>query len=333
MDDIGIDTRALARMPFAIVLTNPHLDDNPIVYVNNAFEQVTGYSESAAIGRNCRFLQGDRTDAKTVEKLSRAITEREECTVDIVNYTADGTRFLNRLMIAPLYDEQGDLSFFLGVQSRKSDEEQIATDAMEAMQEIQHRVKNHLAMIVGMIRMQAKNSGAEGHFRTLARRVESLQLLYEEMTRSDAGHNAGAISLGAYLGRMTNAIGHLDGRRGVVVNSDMEQVMVPMETAVRIGLIVSEVLTNSMQHAFDGKESGVVDVRCRSLSSGVLRVQIQDDGKGIPEGVEWPNSDSLGGKIVKQLTDGLGATLSVTRNVVGTIVTLDIPAEAREAIE
>jgi len=325
----NVAVAAMTRAPFALVLTNPQLPDNPIVYVNRAFEEMTGYHSDVVLGRNCRFLQGDDTDQRGVEKLRAAIENREEATVILRNYRADGTKFMNRLMVAPLSVDEHEVPYFMGVQTIYNGEEPTDEDTQEALEEIQHRVKNHLSMIVGMIRMQARGAkttpGKE--FDTLARRIETLQLLYEELSSATGARNSGQdkVNLGAYLTRVANAIAYLDGRQGVRVNIDADEVSVPVNTATQLGLVLSEVMTNSMQHAFDGREAGLVDVRIKKLSEGLLRLQVADDGTGMPEGVEWPKSDSLGGRIVTQLVRGLNAKISVDREISGTMIVIDIP--------
>ncbi|MGR3485469.1 MAG: PAS domain-containing protein [Paracoccaceae bacterium] len=337
-DDKGhvpqVNLNALTRAPFSMVVTNPNIDDNPIVYVNRAFEQVTGYSRVAAIGRNCRFLQCERTDPETVQTLRDAIAARREVTVDMVNARADGSEFWNRLLITPLEDEAGDIPYFLGVQMALPDppEARARFDAevQVALSEVQHRVKNHLSMIVGMIRMQAREASedASADFATLSRRVEALQLLYEEFSATPAGGDGGnddRIALGAYLTRVANAIAHIDGRRGVRVNIDADAITVAFSTATQVGLVLSEVMTNALQHGFEGREQGLLEVRLKALSDGVARLQVSDDGVGLPEGSEWPEGGNLGSRIVRQLVTGLQAKLSVARGASGTIVTLDVP--------
>jgi len=149
-------------------------------------------------------------------------------------------------------------------------------------------------------------------------------LLYEEMENVE---NDATIPLGAYISRIANAIGHLEGRSGVRTNVDADAIEVPFEVALRIGLTVSEILTNAMQHAFEGRDEGMVETRLKSTSNGGIRIQVSDDGVGIPEEAEWPSSDSQGGRIVKQLVQGLRGTLSVSRGDTGTIITLDIPID------
>ena len=105
-----------AMMPLAFVVTDPARDDNPIVYVNEAFEEITGYPADEVLGRNCRFLQGPGRADPARDDLRRAIAGREPITVEIRNRRRDGSAFLNRLMVAPLFGERGSLLAYLGIQ-------------------------------------------------------------------------------------------------------------------------------------------------------------------------------------------------------------------------
>jgi len=111
-----------------IVITDATLPDNPIIYVNPAFEHITGYSAEEALGRNCRFLQGDDRDQTALSELRMALEEERECRVVLRNYRKDGASFWNELYISPVYDEEGRLVNFVGVQNdvteRKKDEEE-----------------------------------------------------------------------------------------------------------------------------------------------------------------------------------------------------------------
>jgi PAS domain S-box-containing protein len=107
---------SIARSPIAMVVSNPRRADNPIEAVNDAFCELTGYSEADIVGRNCRFLAGDRTDPATTERIRAGIREARPLLVDIVNYRRDGTTFRNGVMIAPLFGADGELQWFLGSQ-------------------------------------------------------------------------------------------------------------------------------------------------------------------------------------------------------------------------
>ena len=312
----NVTTAALAKLPLALVLTNPHIDGNPIIYANTAFERITGYAAAATVGRNCRFLQGDETDPEHSRQIGEALREERDISLDILNYRADGTKFINRLMITPLYDEKDKLQCFLGVQRDMNEGEDVKlvkTEGQDApidavLGEIQHRVKNHLSMIIGMIRMQARVKTSQESFSALARRIESLQLLYQEMTESGVGsHRSERVPLGAYVSRIAATIGHLDGRRSIRINVDCDAVEVKVDKAARIGLLFSELLTNALKHAFRERDQGLVEARLKMLSSGVIRLTVTDDGVGMPEDSNWPYSGStpkpLKRKEIEEITD------------------------------
>ena len=127
-------SQAMDAAPVGITLSDPNREDNPLIYVNEAFERITGYSAADAVGRNCRFLQGDETDEETVAELREGIDAREPVTVELRNYRADGTMFWNRVSIAPVFDADGELSNFVGFQ-------QDVTDRKESELKLEERTR------------------------------------------------------------------------------------------------------------------------------------------------------------------------------------------------
>ncbi|MEP0872054.1 EAL domain-containing protein [Trichocoleus desertorum AS-A10] len=109
--------RAIAASSNGIILTDASQSDNPIIYVNPAFEAMTGYQAEEAIGQNCRFLQGVNRDAPALEQLRSAIQAQQECQVTLQNYRKDGTPFWNELYVAPVFDAEGYLTHFVGIQT------------------------------------------------------------------------------------------------------------------------------------------------------------------------------------------------------------------------
>lgn len=102
------------RMP--MLITDPRLSDNPVVFVNDAFCRLTGYDRDWIIGRNCRFLQGEDTDPATVAEIRAAVQGERSIEIDIRNYRRDGTPFWNRLLLAPVPDSDGKLAYFFASQ-------------------------------------------------------------------------------------------------------------------------------------------------------------------------------------------------------------------------
>jgi len=109
--------RAVAASSNGIVITDPKVPDNPIVYVNPAFEKISGYAADEVRGCNCRLLQADDRDQSSLDELRLALKEEQECRVVLRNYRKDGTPFWNELYVSPVHDEEGRLTNFVGVQN------------------------------------------------------------------------------------------------------------------------------------------------------------------------------------------------------------------------
>lgn len=107
---------SIAVSPIATVITNPRRADNPLEVVNPAFSALTGYREEEIIGRNCRFLAGEATEPWITERIREAIRSRRSVLVDILNYRHDGSPFRNGVLVTPLFDDEGELAWFLGSQ-------------------------------------------------------------------------------------------------------------------------------------------------------------------------------------------------------------------------
>ncbi|ACC85009.1 EAL and GGDEF domain-containing protein [Nostoc punctiforme] len=115
--DLHLMERAIAASSNGIILTDPNQPDNPIIYVNPAFELITGYCASEVIGRNCRFLQGNDLEQVALQELRSAIQEQRECHVILRNYRKDNFLFWNELYLAPVFDNSGYLTNFIGIQT------------------------------------------------------------------------------------------------------------------------------------------------------------------------------------------------------------------------
>ena len=113
-----------------ITLSDPDQEENPIVYANEAFEFITGYSQEEILGRNCRFLQGEDRDQAEIDKIREAIRDRKHISVTLRNYRKNGELFYNNFSIRPLFDRDGRLLYFLGVQYD-------ITNQVEAEQELE----------------------------------------------------------------------------------------------------------------------------------------------------------------------------------------------------
>lgn len=102
--------------PIASVVSNPRLPDNPIIACNQAFVELTGYPADEILGRNCRFLAGPGTEPWLTEAIRDGVRDRKAALVEILNYKKDGTPFRNAVLVAPIFGEDEELTYFLGSQ-------------------------------------------------------------------------------------------------------------------------------------------------------------------------------------------------------------------------
>ncbi|HEV7727233.1 MAG TPA: SpoIIE family protein phosphatase [Modestobacter sp.] len=109
--------RAVVATDIAFTITDPRQADDPLVWVNPSFTRITGWSYEESVGRNCRFLQGSATDHATVDMIRKALQEQQPVSTTLLNYRKDGTAFWNQLSITPVFDGDGQLVSFVGVQT------------------------------------------------------------------------------------------------------------------------------------------------------------------------------------------------------------------------
>jgi PAS domain S-box-containing protein len=125
-----------------ITLSDPDKEDNPIVYANKAFEKITGYSNEETVGRNCRFLQGQERDQEELQQIRDAIKNAKPVEVTLKNFRKNGELFYNRLSITPLFDNEGHLIYFLGVQYDVT-EQILAQQEIKKLTDKLNTISNH----------------------------------------------------------------------------------------------------------------------------------------------------------------------------------------------
>ncbi|MEA5477139.1 PAS domain S-box protein [Pseudanabaena galeata UHCC 0370] len=121
-ESLQLRERAIAASSNGIVITDATQPNNPMIYVNPSFERITGYSAAEVLGRDCRFLQGGDRNQIGLLDLHNAIKEKRECHAVLLNYRKDGTPFWNDLYIAPVFNDHGDLTNYIGIQTDITDQ-------------------------------------------------------------------------------------------------------------------------------------------------------------------------------------------------------------------
>lgn len=158
---------AVHQTGVGIIITDPNQHDNPIIFANKSFQEITGYRSEEIIGQNCRFLQGPETSEHTISSLREAVEKKKEIHCEILNYRKDGSTFWNELTISPVFSPNGELTHFIGIQvditKRKMMELDISIDLSLArnLQQmlLSHPLTNNLIEIEGFYRPSNKLGG------------------------------------------------------------------------------------------------------------------------------------------------------------------------------
>ncbi|OLZ42063.1 diguanylate cyclase [Natrinema saccharevitans] len=148
--ELRIKTRAMDEARIGISIADARRPDEPLVYVNEGFERVTGYDAADALGRNCRFLQGEATDPETVATLRERIHTTEPASVEILNYRADGTPFWNQVRVSPVENDDGDVTHYVGFQTDITERKRTEQLVRLLNRVLRHNLRNDMNVLFGL---------------------------------------------------------------------------------------------------------------------------------------------------------------------------------------
>jgi PAS domain S-box-containing protein len=292
----GVLERALLTMDNLALLTDPRLEDNPIVWVNDFFCSFTGYDRSEVLGRNCRFLQGEDREQPGLHRLRAAIRTATPCDVVLRNYKKDGTLFYNHLYLSPIV-EGGEVAYFVGLQHDVSDRE----DALRILREREvHEAAEHERERFGMDlhdglgqelagmsfftsalcqRLEADGSAYAREVRQLLEYVESAQASAWDLARGLSPVDASPHGLGDAIERLCGQVAEIHPE--VVSRCRVEPIAFENRREARyLYRIAQEAVNNATKHA----SASEISVSLQREGNAVI-LEIVDDGVGVPHHV------------------------------------------------
>ena len=307
----------LDQIPIALAVSELHPTET-VVYANLEVERLSGQLNATVLGADWHNLPG-QADATPPLSLGEAIVHGRDnlgsftipngdasLTVDAWSNLIeddDGTPVFRLVALLESPGRDGASLDKLAEQVREKDTHLL---------ELQHRVKNNLQMITALIRIEARGVAdrpAGDRFDRLAGRVEALGLLYHALGDS-AGD--GVVDLGIYLSEVASAVMRAHAMEGIHLNLQVDTWMVSLNVAMPAGLVVNELLTNALKHAFQGRDGGAITLHSTTDATGGCRVLVADDGVGLPEGYSWPKPGKLSALIVRSLLQNAKARMDVT---------------------
>lgn len=306
--------RFLDHVPVAVAVSELHPSET-ITYANREFERLTGQPIADIEGKSWRALPGmaakeddERLLRDAVKSDSDYIGEfeiRQETgpiVVDVWSNTIedeDGTPLFRLVALAPALGE------------RESEGQAAALKQKdELLRELQHRVKNNLQMITALIRLEARNVQDDTtgeRFDRLAGRIGALAVLYDTLSQEKADES---VDLSIYLGQIATSVMAAHATEGVRLDMKLDSWVASVNVAMPAGLVINELLTNALKHAFPDSEGGTITLHSLVDDIG-CHITVADDGIGLAEGVVWPKPGKLGAIIVQSLKKNAAAEVAV----------------------
>jgi two-component sensor histidine kinase len=318
----------LDQVPIAIAVSDLNAGER-VVYANPEFERLSGAKAAALTRHHWRALQGtdlhqkdrllnqaviEETDFVGTFRLERAVERAPLVDVYSNLIEDDGCKVCFRLVALVDVSAHRDMDGTTSIEQRIQEKDTL-------LRELQHRVKNNLQMITALIRMETRNAAVsdDKRFERLAGRVDALSILYQTLSADELKDE---VDLGVYLSQIASAVMASHAVEGIRLNLKVDTYPVSIDVAMPTGLVVNELLTNALKHAFAGRDGGTITLH--SIVTGdECRVIIADDGVGLPAGETWPKPGKLGALIARSLTENAKAQLDVRSSAGGgTTVTI-----------
>ncbi len=193
------------------------------------------------------------------------------------------------------------------------------------LKEIHHRVKNNMQVISSLMSLQLGSSTEPMVQEALTEsqtRIRSMALVHETLYQSD---NLAAVGFRDYLDRLVRQVHHANQQSSVTIQVEGTDIPVPLDQAIPAGLLMNELVTNAIKHAFPAAATGSITVFLRQCDGDTMEIGVTDNGKGLPDDFDIEKSTTLGLRLVSTLTGQLGGTLSVKRNDPGTTIIVQFP--------
>lgn len=305
----------LDHVPVAIAVSelNP---PEVITYANIEFARLTGLTVAEIEGKGWRTLPGIAAAADD-ERLLRDAIEHDADYIGEFRIERDAG-VINVDVWSNTIEDDGGTPLYrlvaLGSASTDDDPVREAKAALRAkdnaLRELQHRVKNNLQMITALIRLEARNVPDDEtgeRFDRLAGRINALATLYDALSNDNADDT---IDLGIYLAQIASSVMQAHAVEGIRLDMKIDTWPVSVDVAMPAGLVVNEVLTNALKHAFTGRDGGTIMLHSLIDDHG-CHITIADDGIGLPDQMTWPERGKLSAIIVQSLRQNASAGIKV----------------------
>ncbi|MBW4632896.1 MAG: PAS domain-containing protein [Iphinoe sp. HA4291-MV1] len=254
--------RAVTAASNGIIMTDPCQPDNPIIFCNPAFEEMTGYSQEEVLGRNCRFLQGPDTDPATIEQIHNALQQEQACDVVIKNYRKDGTPFWNKLSISPSRDVTGQVINFIGVQVDITENKQVEEELRRSKEVLQRQLMELIGDIKEVAKgdLTARTEMTTGQIGVVA---DFFNAIIESLRQIVVQVKQAAQQVNVSVGKNSSAIRQLADE----ALNQAEEITRTIDSVEQMNLSIQEVANSAHQAA---------DVACASANTALAAGEVME---------------------------------------------------------
>jgi PAS domain S-box-containing protein len=310
------------------------LEDGLYLDVNDGFCSMTGYRPEEVIGRTSLELN-IWVNPKDREYLVRELAGKGFVTNMDAKFRRKDGSVLTGQMSARIVDIEGEpciVNIVRDVTELKRADEQLRAYLAEKtvlLKEVHHRVKNNLQIISSLLELQSDfiaDEESRRFIRESRNRIASMAMVHEKLYHSES---VASINLGDYIESLTQYLfsTFVTDTDGIGLTVEVEDIHLAIDEAIPCGLIVNELVSNALKHAFPRGEHGEISVRCRSEEHGWATVTVSDTGIGLPAGFDIENMESLGLQLVDMLVKQLRGTIRLDTEKGGTTVIISFPGQ------
>jgi PAS domain S-box-containing protein len=299
--------------------------------VNTRLCEMTGYSRGELLGRSARMLYENDAEFDRVGKEKYAeIASRGTGAIETRWLRKDDSMIDVLLGSTPIDPEdlsKGIAFTALDITERKAADALIQASLREKevlLKEIHHRVKNNLQIISSLLSIQmsgVKDAPTRELFRESQNRVRSMALVHERLYRSVT---LAEVDFGEYARTVASHLVNSYLRSGISCSVEADNIRLGVDLAIPCGLILNEIVSNALKHAFAGRDRGTIRIAIQNDPTGAVTLRIDDDGIGHPHGTSWASASSMGTMLITSLTAQVGGTVTMSVNE-GTHYNIQIP--------
>ena len=284
---------------------------------NSGAEQIYGYSSCEAKGRSISILVPPDLLQEEIRILEKIVVG-EKVHYETEQIRKNSQRIHVSLSLSPINDGAGHVigvaRIARDITQRKRAEAQLTASLREKeilLQEIHHRIKNNMQIISSLLNLQShciKDSHAREMFRKSQDRLKSMGLIHEMLCQSK---EIAKIEYNGYVRNLLPIVcrSHGPASKAVKLEMEVDPIFLSLDIAVPVSLILNEMVSNSLKHAFKGRKTGRIQIHFKHSENGRLLLVVRDDGVGLPNGFSLDSTPSLGLRLVKILTDQLKGNL------------------------